>query len=186
MTDRLLTYQRGGFRRYSHEELNLMLSLADMHHLEAAEGWLDRKMYADCFDELEGIDYNNRGDGRELALRWKLYNRSGQYVPAANLALGIQRRFPNEPAGYVWRAVSLTALGCTQEAYDDLEAVAGKFDGLGMVPYVLAILAAQLQRMELARDWLVKAFATPDGQQLKLLALEEKELDAFWRKIGDI
>ena len=55
-----------------------------------------------------------------------------------------------------------------------------------MVPYVLAILAAQLQRMELAHDWLVKAFATPDGKQLKLLALEEKELDVFWQKIGAI
>lgn len=107
-------------------------------------------------------------------------------MPAANLALGIQRRFPDEPAGYVWRAISLTKLGATQEAYDCLAAVAGKFDGLGVVPYTLAVLAAQLQRMELAYEWLAKAFATPEGDEFKMLSLEEKELDGFWRKIGAI
>jgi hypothetical protein len=159
----------------------MSLSLADIHHLEAAEGWLAARDWANCFDELECVDYDNRGDGRELALRWKLYNQSRQYVPAANLALGIQRRFPHDPAGCVWRAVSLTALGCTQEAYDDLQAVAGKFDGVGMIPYVLAVLAAQLQRMELARDWLVQAFATPDGKQLKLLAWKKGN----WTRSGE-
>ena len=162
------------------------LSLVDIRHLDAAEGWLERGEYANCFHELERIDYNNREDQRVLALRWKLYNRSKQHVPAANLALGIQRRFPDEPAGYVWRSISLTKLGATQEAYDCLAAVAGKFDGLGVVPYTLAVLAAQLQRMELAHDWRAKAFATPEGEEFKMLSLKEKELDGFWRKIGAI
>lgn len=65
----------------------------------------------------------------------------------------------------------------TQEAYDSLVPVPGKFDGLGVVPYTLAILAAQLQRMELAYAWLAKAYATPEGRELRLLSLEEKELD---------
>ena len=162
------------------------LSLDDIRHLDAADTWLERGDYLNCFHEPERIDYNNREDQRVLALRWKLYNKSGQHVPAANLALGIQRRFPDEPAGYVWRSISLTKLGATQEAYDCLAAVAGKFDGLGVVPDTLAVLAAQLQRMELAYDWLGKAYATPEGDEFKLLSLEEKELDGFWRKIGAI
>ena len=36
--------------------------------------------------------------------------------------------------------------------YDCLVPVAGKFDGLGVVPYTLAVLSAQMQRMELAHD----------------------------------
>ncbi len=163
-----------------------MLSLDDIRHLDAAEGWLERGEYVHCFDELERIHPNNRDDARVYALRWKLYNSSKQHVPAAQLALGIQRRFPDELAGYVWRAISLTKLGATQEAYDSLAPVAAKFDGLGVVPYTLAVLAAQLQRMELAHDWLAKAFATPEGDEFKLLSLEEKELDGFWRKIGAI
>jgi hypothetical protein len=135
---------------------------------------------------LERIDFNYREDQRVLALRWRLYNETRQHICAANVALGIQRRFPDEPAGYVWRAISLTKLGCTQEAYDSLAPAAGKFDGLGVVPYTLAVLGAQLQRMDLAYDWLAKAYATPEGDEFKLLSLEEKELDGFWRKIGAI
>ena len=162
------------------------LSLNDIRHLDAADSWLERGDYVNCFHELERIDYNNRDDSRVLALRWRLYNETRQHICAANVALGIQRRFPDEPAGYVWRAISLTKLGATQEAYDCLVAVVGKFDGLGVVPYTLAVLAAQMQRMELAHDWLGKAFATPEGDEFKMLSLDEKELDGFWRKIGAI
>ena len=48
------------------------LSLADIYHLEAAVNWFERGHRANCFDELERIDHNNRGDARELALRSKL------------------------------------------------------------------------------------------------------------------
>ena len=162
------------------------LSGADIHHLEAAQGWLERSDYARCFDELERIDHNNRGDARVYTVRWSLYNRSGQHIAAANLARGVQGRFPHEIAGYIWRAVSLNKSGCTQEAYDELAAVAQKFDGAGAVPYVLSILATDLKQYESARTWLMKAFATEDGQELKLRALEEKSLDSFWRKIGEL
>ena len=118
-----------------------MLSLDDIRHLDAAEGWLERGQYANCFDELERIDYNKRKDGRVLALRWKLYNQSGHHLSAANLATGIQWHFPNEITGYVWHAASLTKPGCTQEAYDTFDAIAGKFDGLAMLPCVLGGLS---------------------------------------------
>ena len=126
------------------------LSLDDIRHLDAAESWLERGDYINCFHELERVDQNNREDQRVLALQWKLYDRCKLHMSAADIALGLQHRFPDEPAGYVRRAISLTKLGCTQEAYDCLAAVAGKFDGLCVVPYTLAVLAAQLQRMDLA------------------------------------
>jgi|RhiMethySRZTD1v2_1073278.scaffolds.fasta_scaffold11840_4 hypothetical protein len=76
------------------------LSLADIHHLEAAQGWFERGQWAKCFDELERIDHNNRGDARELALRWKLYNQAKSHVAAANLVHGTRWRFPEEAAEY--------------------------------------------------------------------------------------
>jgi len=33
-----------------------MLSLDDIHHLDAAEGWLERGHYVNCCHELERID----------------------------------------------------------------------------------------------------------------------------------
>ena len=62
------------------------LSLADIHHLEAAVSWFERGHRANCFDELERIDHNNRGDERELELRRKLSEQWKQYAAAANLA----------------------------------------------------------------------------------------------------
>jgi hypothetical protein len=162
------------------------LSLCDLHHLEAAEGWLERSDHANCFDELERIDYNNRGDARELALRWKLYNADGEHVAAAKLALDIQNLFPDEAAGYVWRSVSLNKLGCTQDAYENLERVACKFDGMGTIPYMLAVTACQMQRMDAAWDWLKRAFETEDSRELRLRALEEESLQEFWPKIGEL
>ena len=75
------------------------LSLPDSRHLDAADSWLERGDYVNCFHELERIDYNNREDQRVLALRWKLYDRSGLHISAASIALEIQRRFPHEIAG---------------------------------------------------------------------------------------
>src|SRR5688572_19742696 len=141
------------------------LSLYDISRLEAADGWLEQGHYAKCWDELESIDYKGRGDERELAIRWKLYNQTKQHVSAANLAEGIQWRFPDKVSGYVWRSISLHKLGCTEDAYDNLKRVAGKFDGLGIVSYLLAVYSCQLQRMDEARDWLEKAFATPDSKE---------------------
>ena len=163
-----------------------MLTLEDICHLDAAEGWLERGQYAYCFDEMERIDYNNRADARVFALRWRFYDQSGQHVRAAKLALRVQRRFPDEPAGYLWRSISLNNLGWTVEAYENLERVAGKFDGLGIVPYLLAVYSAELYRFKEARNWLERAFATPDGKELKLRALEEKPLEPFWQKIREI
>ena len=90
-----------------------MLSLSDIRHLDAADGWLERGDYVNCFHELERIDSNHGDDQRVLALRWKLYDRAGLHVSAARIALEIQRRFPHEVDGYVWRSVSLEKLGCT-------------------------------------------------------------------------
>ena len=70
--------------------------------------------WVDCSDELERIDHLRRSDAAVMALRWNLYNKARQHVIAADLALGIQRRFPEEPTGNIWRSISLEKLGCLQ------------------------------------------------------------------------
>jgi hypothetical protein len=164
----------------------MSLSLSDIHHLEAAEGWLERGQHANCFDELERIDYNNRGDAREMALRWKLYNADKQHVPAAQLALGIQWQFPSEPAGYVWRSMSFEKLGCFQDAYDNLLPVVNKFTESGIVPFLLATYACELGKLVETHAWLERAFEAPDAKELKAKALDEPRLETFWRKVGEI
>ena len=59
----------------------IMLSLSDLRHLEAAENWLERGDYCNCFKELNRID--NCDDARVNTLRWRLYNASGMHAAAA-------------------------------------------------------------------------------------------------------
>ena len=61
-----------------------MLSLDDIHHLDAAEGWLELGHWFDCFDALERIDPLHRSDAAVMALRWNLYNKARQHVIAAD------------------------------------------------------------------------------------------------------
>jgi len=163
-----------------------MLSLSDIQHLDAAEGWLELGHWVDCFDELQRIDHLHRSDAAVMALRWNLYNKARQHVIAADLALGIQRRFPDEPAGYIWRSISLEKLCRFQHAYDNLRPVAGKFPDTGIIPFFLATYACELGNVGEARAWLVLAFRAPDNKELKTKALDEERLQSFWRKIGAI
>lgn len=157
------------------------LSLQDIRHLEAAEGWLERGDYCNCFDELERID--NRDDVRVDALRWRLYNDSGQNAAAANWALAVQRRYPKELAGYIWRSVSLEKLGFYQGAYENLKPVAFEFSETGVVPFLLAVFASELGNLREAEEWLAIAFEAPDARELNLRAREERALDLLWGRV---
>ncbi len=160
------------------------LSLQDIRHLEAAEGWLERGDYCNCFDELKRID--NCDDARVDALRWRLYYDSRQYVIAASLALSIQQRYPNQPAGYLWRSLSLEKLGCYQEAYANLKPVAFEFSETGLVPFFLAVFACELGNLREAEEWLAIAFEAPDARELNLRAPEKKALEPLLRKMDKL
>jgi hypothetical protein len=74
-----------------------MISLADFRYLEAAQAWLERVDYCNCFEELTRI--SDRHDVRVQALRWKLYSASGMHAGAADVALDIKRR-SSSPFGF--------------------------------------------------------------------------------------
>src|SRR5262247_1069482 len=84
---------------------DLMLTLNELRHLEAAEAWLDRGDYCNCFEELKRIADGN--DVRVQGLRWRLYHAAGLRAAAEEVALDIQRHHPKEIAGHLWRSLSL-------------------------------------------------------------------------------
>ena len=51
-------------------------------------------------------------------------------------------------------------------------------EGDSLRPYTLKLVGQRV--WNLAGAWLAKAYATPEGRDLKLLSLDEKELDGFW------
>lgn len=52
--------------------------------------------------------------------------------------------------------------------------------------YNLACYECQLGRLEQAKSWLEKAFGVGDPKKVKLMALEDPDLEPLWREIGKI
>ena len=102
------------------------------------------------------------------------------------MALAIQRRYPGQPAGYVWRSLSLGKLGCYQDAYENLKPIAFEFSETGLVPFFLAVFACELGNLSEAEEWLAIAFEAPDAAELRAQALEQKSLEPLQRKIGQL
>ena len=60
------------------------------------------------------------------------------------------------------------------------------FPKLWLVPYNLACYCAQLGRLQEARQWLKKAFKLGDAKEVKLMALDDPDLEPLWLGIADI
>jgi hypothetical protein len=52
--------------------------------------------------------------------------------------------------------------------------------------YNLACYECKLGRLEQAKSWLEKAFELGDPKKIKLMALEDPDLEPLWREIGRI
>ena len=52
--------------------------------------------------------------------------------------------------------------------------------------YNLACYECQLGRLEQAKHWLEQAFKLSDPKKMRLMALEDPDLELLWREIGEI
>lgn len=59
---------------------------ADIHHLKAAEGWLELGNDAEAFWELESVNASLRSHPVVLRLRWQIYARAGKWEWCADIA----------------------------------------------------------------------------------------------------
>jgi hypothetical protein len=54
------------------------------------------------------------------------------------------------------------------------------------IPYNLACYACQLGKHEEAWEWLEDTFDLGNSKTVKLMALEDPDLEPFWAEIGEI
>jgi hypothetical protein len=71
-----------------------------------------------------------------------------------------------------------------QEARDNLLWVIDKFPDDAIMRYNLACYECQLGWFEQAKQWLAKAFKLGDPKKIKLMALDDPDLEPLWREIG--
>jgi tetratricopeptide (TPR) repeat protein len=158
----------------------------DNIHLNAAEGWLELGNQVEAFEELEQISPQLRVHPDVLEIRWQIYAKEKKWDACVDIAQAITKLDPSRLFGWIHLSFALHEQEKTQKAWDNLAGVAQKFPDEHLIPYNLACYACQLGSLKEAWQWLEKAFALGDSKRLKLMALDDPDLEPMWKEIGKI
>ena len=157
----------------------------DVHHLRAAEGWLELGNHLEANRELEAITPLLRAHPTVLIVRWQVYAQALQWTDAYEIANALVNMLPDDPVGWIHRSYVLHEQKRTQEAWDQLLPAWTRFPIEPMVSYNLACYACQLGKPKEAWTWLERAFAMDDSQNraLKRQALKDPDLEPLRDKL---
>jgi tetratricopeptide (TPR) repeat protein len=160
----------------------------DSIHLTAAEGWLGLGNQIEAFEELEQISPQLRVHPDVLELRWQIYAKEAKWEACVDIARALTKLAPARPHGWIHLAYSLRRAknGGLLAALGALSPIATKFPQTPTIPYNLACYDCQLGNLREARRWLEKAFNIGDSKQLKLMALDDPDLEPLWANIGKV
>jgi hypothetical protein len=132
--------------------------------------------------ELECITPQLRAHPDVLHVRYRVYAAAKKWEIAAEIAQAIAKRVPGDSFGFVHLAYSLHELKRTKEAQEVLLPIVDKFPDR----YNLACYACQLRELKEGRRWLEKAIDLADTKEVKLMALNDPDLEPLWVEISDI
>ena len=155
-------------------------------HLEAAEGWLELGNLLEANEELEQIAPRFRAHPDVLHVRCRVYAAAKKWDLAAEIAEAIAKLVPQDAFGFVQLAYALYELKRIKEAREVLLLIVDKFPDDCLIRYNLACYEGQLGNLVEARDWLLRAFASPGGLELRQSALSDPDLEPLWAEISGI
>jgi tetratricopeptide (TPR) repeat protein len=158
----------------------------DSIHLIAAEGWLGLGNQIEAFEELEQISPRLRVHPDVLELRWQIYAKEKKWEACVDIARAIAKLAPSHPHGWIHLAYGLHELKRTKEARDVLIPIVDKFPKEYLMRYNLACYACQLGNLKEAKTWLEKAIDLAGKKDIRLMALNDPNLEPLWREIGEI
>lgn len=157
---------------------------ADIHHLRAAEGWLQLGNCEEALAELDNIAPLYRAHPDVLALRWEIYRRAKKWDYALAVAEGLAEAAPNDPRGWIKLCQTLYFTKKVQQAYDLATLKLRDFLSHWEFHYDIACYACLLGKRQEAEDFLKKAMELGDAKQVTLLARADKDLEALWMSLG--
>jgi len=158
----------------------------DNKHFDAAEGWLELGNWKEANEELEQITPRFRAHPYVLEMRYKIYQAAGRLEMAVEVAKGLRTILPYSPLSHIHLAFSFHELKRTKEAYDTLILVVDQFQNQWVMRYNLACYSCQLINLKEAMEWLGKAIDLTGKKDIRLMALEDPDLEPLWAQIGEI
>lgn len=159
------------------------LDAPEIHHLRAAEGWLELKNHHEAHEELKKISLEWRFHPEVLVARWKIYAMGKHWEFAHTIAHGMAALYPDKPEGWIYRSLALHEMKRTCEAWHSLYPASEKFPHNTTVSLLMARYSCQLGRMEEANTWLQKAMKAGDTKAVRMEAMEEPDLEPLWESV---
>jgi predicted Zn-dependent protease len=164
------------------------LDVSDIHHLRAAEGWLELGDDAEALRELEEVSEPEKNHPAVLEIRFQIFAKRSEWDVCREVAGALTEQMPDHAGGWLNLAYAMRRAtgGSEQAAFDILKPAAEKFPDEPVIPYNLACYTCQLGQIEDARRWLARAFKIGNVGELKLMALADGDLKPLWQEIPRI
>ena len=160
----------------------------DLHHLDAAIGWLGLGCPADAYEELVKISPPNLNHPDVLEIRWMLCVREERWNEALEVARLELRFVPEDSCGWLHYAYALrrASSGGLVLAWGALLPAAEKFPEEPVIAFNLSCYACQLQQADVARIWLKRALKIGGKESIKKMALADEDLKPLWPEIKNL
>ena len=160
----------------------------ELHHLNAALGWLGLGNLAEAKAELAGIDPSRQNDPDVLEVRWMVCAEEQRWAEGLDVARALLEAAPNRVSGWLHQAYALRRApgGSVKAAWKALLPAFDKFPKEPTVSYNLACYACQLDQLEAARVWFKRAVVIGGKDMIKRMALADTDLEPLWAEIKEV
>jgi len=157
----------------------------DAVHVQAAWTYLESRNPRGAQQELDKVAAWLRTHPDVLEVRWAIEAHAQHWRTCLEIAQAILDAAPGRATGWIKRSFVLHRLQRTPEALNHLFPAAEKFSDIAMIPYNLACYAATLDCLWEAERWLQQALER-GGAEIRRMALQDRELEPIWDKIGQL
>ncbi len=139
---------------------------------------------ADALAELDRISPQHQNRPEVLEVRWSIAAKQKNWGLCQKIADQLIAMQPQDPSGWIKKAVSLHGEQRYQEAWDTLAPVSARFPEVKHITYDLACYACLLGRVDEARRLLAKVFTGEDAPIWKAMAMADPDLQTLWPEIS--
>ncbi|MGZ4989068.1 MAG: tetratricopeptide repeat protein, partial [Limisphaerales bacterium] len=148
----------------------------DIHHVNAAQGWLELNNPAEAQAELDKVtDFKSHLIVMEL--QWQIHAKTKAWGNAVDAAGAITTMHPDAPFGWIHLAYALHEMRKTREAYDALKLVLDRFPKEWLMRYNMACYAVQMGRLDEGKSWLELANKIGDKKEIAELMATDPDLE---------
>jgi predicted Zn-dependent protease len=168
------------------EEMNL--DQKDIHHLNAALGWLGLGDWQSANDELDNIPAAERAHPLMLSVRYAIYAKGEKWDGASEIAGALMKLTPELPDVWINFAYATRRKtgGGIPQAKEILTEARLKFPKEYLIAYNLACYECQLGNRKRAMLNLEEAFDLAGKKDIRQMALNDPDLEPLRKDISEI